>query len=229
MAHGVPLLAAVALFTCAAYVLTALLSFSAQDPGWTHVNEFTQVENWLGMTGAWLADVLLSVLGYGAYMGAFLLIWWGIWLALMPMRNTDFDPLMLALQVFGAVAILLAACALSALYLYHTPNNFPFNSGGLLGESLLQFLWPLLGTLGVTLLFFIALLAGWVLLTGVSWFRVMDEIGFALVSIWNLIQGQWYELEQERQELQHELAHQYPSHEAYTPYDPPDSYSSKGS
>src|SRR3546814_15585002 len=51
------------------YLLASLLSFSPSDPGWSHSGSLTApLHNVGGRVGAWLADVLLHLTGYVAYL-----------------------------------------------------------------------------------------------------------------------------------------------------------------
>ena len=59
-------------------ILIALLTFSPDDPGWTHDSGKTAVANAVGPVGAWLADLLLSLFGVIAYPLPFLLASYGL-------------------------------------------------------------------------------------------------------------------------------------------------------
>ena len=52
----------------AVFLLLALVSFSPDDPGWSHTGRVDHVLNHGGVVGAWLADVLLYLFGYMAYL-----------------------------------------------------------------------------------------------------------------------------------------------------------------
>ena len=50
---------------CGVFLLVALYTFSAVDPGWSHAaGELETVRNSGGVFGAWFADVILNLLGY---------------------------------------------------------------------------------------------------------------------------------------------------------------------
>ena len=46
------------------YLCMALFTYNASDPGWTRSSGTVTVQNAGGSMGAWIADVLLFVLGY---------------------------------------------------------------------------------------------------------------------------------------------------------------------
>ena len=49
------------------YLLLSLLSYTPDDPGWSATATTEYVSNAGGPTGAWLADVFFSLIGYLAY------------------------------------------------------------------------------------------------------------------------------------------------------------------
>ena len=52
----------------AAYLLLSLMSYNAQDPGWSHRGTSLAIHNYGGVVGAWFADVFLYLFGYLAYL-----------------------------------------------------------------------------------------------------------------------------------------------------------------
>ena len=50
------------------YMLLALLSYSVGDPGWSGTGAGARIANMGGPTGAWMADVCFSLVGYAAYL-----------------------------------------------------------------------------------------------------------------------------------------------------------------
>src|SRR3546814_10942441 len=92
------------------YLLASLLSFSPSDPGWSHSGSLTApLHNVGGRVGAWLADVLLHLTGYVAYLLPVML---GAiaWIALFGM-DTDGDgeaDLGPALPLVGIVGFLVS-------------------------------------------------------------------------------------------------------------------------
>ena len=56
------------------YLLLALLTYSPRDPGWSATGSGGKIVNLGGPTGAWLADVFFSLVGYAAYLFPLLLV-----------------------------------------------------------------------------------------------------------------------------------------------------------
>ena len=60
--------ALLAMIALCLYLCMALFTYQTSDPGWTRSGDVAQVGNAAGSMGAWIADVLLLVLGYLAYL-----------------------------------------------------------------------------------------------------------------------------------------------------------------
>ena len=52
----------------AVYLLVSLASYHPGDPGWSNAGHVDRVANRGGIAGAWLADVLLYLFGFMAYV-----------------------------------------------------------------------------------------------------------------------------------------------------------------
>jgi S-DNA-T family DNA segregation ATPase FtsK/SpoIIIE len=134
-----------------------------------------------GVVGAWLADVLLYLFGFSAW-------WWvfaGIVLVVTGYRRVAHAEESAErhhpwLAVPGFVLVLSASASLEALRLYRLPAALPQAPGGAVGDLLGHGLARAMGFNGATLLLLALFAAGWSLLTGMSWIRLMERIGGAL-------------------------------------------------
>lgn len=168
----------VVLLALCVFLLLALLSYQPGDPGWSYRGPESDVANWMGTIGAWLADVLYSLLGASALwwpgMGGFA-AWW-----LIRSRQVRFtlDPVALAVHVGGLVLLMLGTTMLGALHFYHPQSVLPYGSGGIIGEGLVGALVPLVGSAGTGLIAAALMAGGFPLFSGVSWLRVADEAGY---------------------------------------------------
>ncbi|HST45364.1 MAG TPA: DNA translocase FtsK 4TM domain-containing protein, partial [Luteimonas sp.] len=62
-------IALIAIVPLLLYLLVCLVTFAPTDPGWSHSGSITApLENAGGRVGAWIADVLLYLFGYVAYL-----------------------------------------------------------------------------------------------------------------------------------------------------------------
>jgi S-DNA-T family DNA segregation ATPase FtsK/SpoIIIE len=172
----------------AVFLLLALVSFSPGDPGWSHTGRVDQVSNHGGVVGAWLADVLLYLFGYMAYLFPVMVAYAGWMLTRVPVaksgsRNDHADGFHLSARAIGFVLTLAAGCGLASLH-YQAGTILPLDAGGVLGAVVGGNFRDVLGMLGATLLLLAVFLAGFSLFTGISWLAIMDATGYW--SLWLL-------------------------------------------
>ena len=161
------------------YLLVCLATYSPDDPGWSTASGsvVTDLRNAGGPIGAWIADVLLYLTGYVAYLLP-LVLGAVAWIALFGMDSdgdghVDFGP---ALRLVGIVGFLVSATGL--LYLrMGAVENLPAGGGGVLGRLVGNSLDRGFGALGGNLFLLALLLVSVTLATGLSWFAVMDRVG----------------------------------------------------
>ena len=166
------------------YLLASLITYSPNDPGWSHSGSITApLHNVGGRVGAWLADVLLYLTGYVAYLLPVVL---GVvaWIALFGMDadgdgDADLGP---ALRLVGIVGFLVSATGLLYLRLGAT-EDFSAGSGGILGQLVGRSLYRGFGPVGGNLFLLALLLVSVTLATGLSWLRVMDRIGRGVLAL----------------------------------------------
>ncbi|HLM54106.1 MAG TPA: DNA translocase FtsK 4TM domain-containing protein [Pseudoxanthomonas sp.] len=171
-------LALIAIAPLLLYLLACLFTYSPDDPGWSKSGSLTApIQNLGGQVGARLADVLLYLCGYVAFLLPVIL---GViaWIALFGM-DTDGDgeaDLGPALRLVGMVAFLISATGL--LFMRGIPApDFSAGAGGILGRLVGGSLNSLFGSLGGSLFLLALFLVSVTLATGLSWFAVMERIG----------------------------------------------------
>ncbi|TDR56207.1 DNA translocase FtsK [Halomonas ventosae] len=175
------------LLAACVFLLLALYSFRAQDPGWSRSGPETEVANWMGPIGAWLADVLYSLFGVSALWWPGMLGFAAWWLIRSRQVRFEWDATALAVRCGGLVLLLLGSTTLGALHFYRPDGPLPYSTGGILGEGLVGALIPLVGTGGTGLLAAAAMLCGFPLFTGLSWLTVMDELGHRSLVLWRWV------------------------------------------
>ncbi|MDN3526097.1 DNA translocase FtsK 4TM domain-containing protein [Halomonas sabkhae] len=172
------------LLAACVFLLLALFSFDPADPGWSRSGPETQVSNWMGAIGAWLADVLYSLLGASALWWPAMLGFAAWWLIRSRQVTFQWDATLLAVRCGGLLLLLLGTTTLGALHFYRPDSPLPYAAGGILGEGLVGALLPLVGSGGTSLLAMAAILCGVPLFTGLSWLFIMDEVGVRAVAAW---------------------------------------------
>lgn len=173
----------IVLLAACVFLLLALFSFNSADPGWSSSGPETEVSNWMGPVGAWLADVLYSLFGVSALWWPGMLGFAAWWLIRSRQVRIDWDATALAVRCGGLVLLLLGSTTLGALYFYDPNSPLPYSTGGILGEGLAGALRLLVGTGGTGLLAVAGILCGLPLFTGLSWFNVIDEMGHRALSL----------------------------------------------
>ncbi|HVR81601.1 MAG TPA: DNA translocase FtsK 4TM domain-containing protein [Luteimonas sp.] len=166
------------------YLLASLVTFSPADPGWSHSAGITEpLHNVGGRVGAWLADVLLYLCGYVAYLLPVMLgVVAGIALFGMDADGDGDADLGPALRLVGIVGFLVAATGLLELRI-GPALDFSARSGGILGQLVGRSLYRGFGPVGGNLFLLALLLVSVTLATGLSWLAVMDRIGRGVLAL----------------------------------------------
>jgi S-DNA-T family DNA segregation ATPase FtsK/SpoIIIE len=166
------------------YLLVCLFTFSPTDPGWSHSGSVTApLQNAGGRVGAWLADVMLYLCGYVAFLLP-LILGAVAWIALFGMDSdgdgdADLGP---ALRLVGIVGFLVAAAGLLHMKIGAAPD-FSAGAGGILGQVTGRSLFRAFGPVGANLFLIALFLISVTLATGLSWLAVMDRIGHWILKI----------------------------------------------
>ncbi len=189
----------VMLLPIALYVLFALWTYTPSDPSWSHAaSAGAQVGNLGGRAGAYLADLLLYLFGYLAYLLPITLIFIGTRILRAAPSTDDLGAYEPMLRVLGVVLLVLSGCLLLAIR--GGGANLPGQAGGVLGGVLAKLIQPGLGS-GPATMFALALsLVALTLATGMSWFKSMDVIGAWVLRAIAIVQGQAESFQQQRQQ-----------------------------
>lgn len=171
--------------TICLFLLLSLITFTSSDPGWTNTGSGEVVQNLAGRAGAWSADVLFSFFGWVAYVSPLLLAY--LVVMMFPERKTLRQEWQLAAVRFGGLLLLLiASSSLCSLYVSDS-GGFSAGSGGIVGELNTDLLLPAFNVVGTTLIVVALFLLGVTLVTGLSWFKLMDQIGMAALKVFDWI------------------------------------------
>ena len=178
-------------------LLVALFSYQPDDPGWSSSGSGGAVRNLIGPTGAWLADVLLSLAGYVAYVLPIMVFLMGL---VLYRGKIGGDVLQIA-PAWRAVALLCAALALMALAKLHLGASsgwVPQGSGGIAGAMIADTLVRVLNPVGATLLLLGLLLIALPLALIFSWLNVLDRVGGWTLAAWDRLLQRRAEIRKER-------------------------------
>ena len=159
-----------------AYVLLSLASHNSLDPGWSTTGSGTQIFNLGGIAGAWISDILFSLVGYMAYFFPVLLIYKFFRLLLVPRMTGDFSALNLSIRSLGMILVIISGASLISM----TPLevvSMPQGAGGIVGIISGSAAFEAFGATGGRLLLVGTLLFGLTILTDLSWLGLIDQVG----------------------------------------------------
>ena len=158
------------------YLLLALLTYSPQDPGWSASGSGTDIANLGGPTGAWLADVFFSLVGYAAYLFPILLAYRAVIILIERKEDKGFDWLTFGIRALGLVLVMIAGTALAAM---NDSGNSPLpqGAGGILGQAIGGSFTMAFSAVGSRLILLAVFLFGMTIFTDLSWLKLIDRLG----------------------------------------------------
>ncbi len=171
------------LAVAAIFLLLALITYAPEDPGWRQLNSNLQVTNLGGKSGAFLADLLFSILGFSAYL-----------LGLLPILNVwqrfkslpvSYGVLGWSWRLMGALLILFSASLL--IQLYDASVFLPAGAGGALGDAVASPLTTQFGFVGASLLGVLGLVLGLTVYSDIAWLASLDDLGGATLRLFKQI------------------------------------------
>lgn len=170
----------------AVFMLIALLSFDSADPSWSQTGYGVDVKNIAGPVGAQIADMLLCIFGWIAFLFPPFFAFTGYLLFRRFKDLLSLDYLILGQRLLGLLLSVASACAISSM---NFDDLFIYSSGGVVGDLLVQNLVPHLNFAGTTLALLCSFCIGVTLLTGISWLTVADTLGWLVTTgLLNIIQ-----------------------------------------
>ena len=171
---------------CGVYLLLALVSFSAQDPGWAlAAHQGTAIHNWMGPVGAWIASLVLTLIGLPAYAIPLCLLLYAVRRFVRQMGEPSCAVAPLSISVIRTLAWLLLFLTASVLATVHMPSQQQASAGGYLGIWLSRGLFLAFGLTGTTFVSLCVGLACITLATGLSWLALIDRLGQWALQAWD--------------------------------------------
>ncbi len=159
-------------------LMIAFLTYSPEDPGWSHTGSPGEIRNAAGSVGAQVADIFFSLFGYMAFLFPALLALraWNVF-RLRREQPEPFDWIIFTLRFVGIALVMASATALTAMHHGDSGAHLPFGAGGLMGDSFGEAVTAGFNHLGGTLILIAVFLFGVTIFTDLSWFAVIDALG----------------------------------------------------
>jgi len=166
------------------YLLLALFTYSSSDPGWSATGNGGKIANAGGPTGAWLADVFFSLVGYAAYLFPLMLAYRALVILLERHEHKDFDWLTFAIRALGLVLVMIAGTALTAMN-DSGGSGLPQGAGGILGQAMGDAFTAAFSMVGSRLILLAVFLFGITIFTDLSWLKLMEDTGYWAMTLAN--------------------------------------------
>lgn len=168
------------------YLMIALLTYSNRDPGWSSTGAGGSTHNLGGPTGAWLADVFFSLVGYAAYLFPLLLAYRAVILLLHRAQEKGFDWTTFGIRALGLVLVMIAGTALAAMNDVGSSGSLPQGSGGILGQAIGGGFTAAFSEVGSRLILLAIFLFGMTIFTDLSWMALSEKIGAYSIRFYGL-------------------------------------------
>ena len=162
--------------------LMALIGYDGKDPGWSHVGYQPQISNWTGTAGALWADIALSFLGLLAWVIPVMLIYPCIRLYRRKYVSLLDSLPFVMLRVVGALVFVFTACALFSLHLTNVSIDYPFTTGGIIGQAFSEWMVSWFSIHGSSVILWFSAMIGLTLFMEHSWRELTQLIGGAILS-----------------------------------------------
>jgi len=147
----------------------ALGSFDISDPNWRLLTSTDlNLENSIGIVGAWLSSFLYEFLGITAWSICGLLFLPSV-ASFMKSSDVSSESKNYSLRIFGFIIFCCSSCLLVDLHLKPYETYFPETSSGILGSSISKSLFPYLSLIGSTLFGIFFLMVSLSLMINLNW------------------------------------------------------------
>ncbi|MFP6808648.1 MAG: DNA translocase FtsK 4TM domain-containing protein [Pseudomonadales bacterium] len=192
--------ALIALVAACIYLSLALFSYNPDDPGWTFTGVDSAVTNMVGSSGAWIADVFLTICGYMAFVFPVMLGFQAWQIFRERKSELPFNWAITFFRGVGFILTMVAGSGLAALHFFASWLDFRQGSGGIIGTELAELMVPIFSYIGTTLILLASFLFGVTAFTDVSWIRVMDRTGAFVIQGSVRLREAWHRYLQQRAE-----------------------------
>ncbi|MBO5658249.1 MAG: DNA translocase FtsK 4TM domain-containing protein [Duodenibacillus sp.] len=197
----VPLIGFVVSAVLSVLLAVALITYTPVDPGFS-VTGTTTPENYCGLMGAWLADLLYWSFGYSAWwIELGLIVFCCQCLRVLTARRDELSVrLRIVSTFFGLILLMCSSVGLEALQFGQMASHLPLGGGGLCGQLIALTVAPYLGIVGTTIVFFVVLAVGSAVFFHFSWLNVAEAIGFCFEQLCKSI-AKFFAQRREQREL----------------------------
>ena len=161
----------------------SLVSYDITDPGFSTTGTSVELNNYIGLFGAYFSSFLFSFFGLASYFLPLLFLSAGI--NLISSDRKKINRSVIVIRVLSFFILLLSSSTLFSIHI--GINGFPEGSGGVLGLLVSAWFIESLGLTGSTVILVAMILSFMPLMIGFSWLKVGDFIGIHLLYLMDKI------------------------------------------
>ena len=177
------------LVACSLYLFMSLAGYDSKDSGWSHLGYQPNITNWTGKFGALCADIAFSFLGFCAWILPFVIILPAARLYLRKhVSLLDSLPFVM-LRTVGALLFVFTFCALLSLHISNANFDYPFSSGGIIGQAFSEWMVSWFSLAGSSVLLWFCVLIGLTMFMELSWRELVIKLGSVILSCYSFVYG----------------------------------------
>ena len=162
-----------------------MITFDAADPGYKNIKSAGEVNNYLGVVGAFFSSFVIYLFGLASYFFPVFFLVYGLNL-IDRKDHPRSDVQSVAIKFLAFISVLLATCCLSSMYISVSWVPQDSGAGGIIGLEINQLLSQGLGEIGTTLLSSAVWIIFMPIFIGFSWVKLIRLTGQAAVSYTHL-------------------------------------------
>ena len=163
-----------------------MITFDAADPGYKNIKSAGEVNNYLGVVGAFFSSFVIYFFGLASYFFPVFFLVYGLNL-IDRKDHPRSDVQSVAIKFLAFVFVLLATCCLSSMYISVSWVPQDSGAGGIIGLEINQLLSQGLGEIGTTLLSSAVWIIFMPIFIGFSWVKLIRFTGQAVINFVTII------------------------------------------
>ena len=158
-----------------------MITFDAADPGYKNIKSVDEVNNYLGVVGAFFSSFVIYLFGLASYFFPVFFLVYGLNL-IDRKDHPKSDVQSAAIKFLAFVFVLLSTCCLSSMYISVSWVPQDSGAGGIIGLEINQLLSQGLGEVGTTLLSSAIWIIFMPIFIGFSWAKLIRLTGQAVIN-----------------------------------------------
>ena len=158
-----------------------MITFDAADPGYKNIKSVGEVNNYLGVVGAFFSSFVIYLFGLASYFFPVFFLVYGLNL-IDRKDHPKSDVQSAAIKFLAFVFVLLSTCCLSSMYISVSWVPQDSGAGGIIGLEINQLLSQGLGEVGTTLLSSAIWIIFMPIFIGFSWVKLIRLTGQAVIN-----------------------------------------------